>query len=111
MNNNFARSSHLFNESLKMLSVCPVCHKKFDKINAKIVDETDEAHLIHLNCPHCSGAMLALVFTSGFGATSMGLVTDLSINDLKKYKDLHSVDANDVLEMHQELQKISMFNL
>ena len=94
----------LFNESLKVISsYCPVCHSRYNPIEAKILEENDEAHLVHIRCRHCQVAILALVLVNNLGVSSLGLVTDLNSEEVLKFKDLPPVTCDDVITTHQLL--------
>ena len=101
----FPQSNNLFNESIRLLATCPVCHKQYAQTNAKIVDEVEDAHLLHVRCGKCSSSVVAIIFTTGFGMTSMGILTDLNSGDLSKFKEWKNISQNEVLDLYQYLQK------
>jgi hypothetical protein len=101
----FPQSNNLFNESIRLLATCPVCHKQYAQTNAKIVDEVDDAHLLHVRCSRCSSSVLAIIFTTGFGITSMGILTDLNSSDLGKFREWKAIGQDEVLELYQYLRK------
>lgn len=90
----------LFDEGIKLISYCPVCQHRENKMEAKVLEETEAAHLIHLRCHKCQAAVLALIMISAGGLNSVGMITDLSANDALKFKDLDSVSIEDVLELN-----------
>jgi hypothetical protein len=90
----------LFDEGIKLISYCPVCQHRENKMEAKVLEETEAAHLIHLRCHKCQAAVLALIIISSGGLNSVGMITDLSANDALKFKDLDSIDIEDVLELN-----------
>lgn len=94
-----------FNEGLKIMSVCPVCSKKYEPIQAKIVLEKDNSHLVHINCSNCFSSVLAVITSNNFGINSVGVVTDLQVEDVLRFIDAESVNSDDVIEMHKMLSK------
>lgn len=94
---------NFFDESIKIISFCPVCNAKYNPLEAKVLEEKDEAHLIHIKCRRCQSCVVALILTSNFGISSMGIVTDLDSDDVLKFKAGQVVSADDVIEIYQLL--------
>ena len=100
------KHSSFFEESLKLLSSCPICKAQYNPVRANVIEEREDSHLIHIQCERCSSAVVATVVTSGSGgATSVGLVTDLTADDVLTFKDAEPVSADDVLEAHEALEE------
>ena len=91
----------LFDEGIKLISYCPVCRHKEKMMEARVLEETEAAHLIHLRCHKCQAAVLALIMISPAGLNSVGMITDLSADDAVKFKNLDSISIEDVLELNQ----------
>lgn len=94
---------YLSGEVLKLLSYCPLCESNYNPLRAKVLEEKDEAHLLHIQCSNCGGSVVALLFTSGAGPTSIGLVTDLTSDDVLRFKDQTTVKTDEVISFHQFL--------
>ena len=92
-----------FNEGFKVVSYCPVCNTRHNPVEAKILADKADAHLIHIQCRNCQTAVLAVVSVSNLGISSVGLVTDLSFADAVKFKDKLSVNCDDVIAVHKTL--------
>ena len=92
-------------ETLKLVSYCPVCHYHYDPFEAKILEESKGAHLIHVRCSRCHSAIVALIMTSSVGVSSVGLVTDLDGQEIVKFKDYHRISSDDVLDLHEFLER------
>jgi len=94
---------HLGDEGLKLVSYCPVCHSKYNPLEAKVVDESSSAHLLHVKCRRCHSAILALILINHFGVSSIGLITDLDGQEIGKFKEAEIVSDSDVLDVYQIL--------
>ena len=70
---------------------------------AQIVEERDDAHLIHIECRKCGSSIVALIMSAGIGMSSVGLVTDLTGDEVGEVRLRESVHADDVLDVHQSL--------
>lgn len=92
-----------FNEDLKIVSYCPVCNHRHNPVKAQVLADKNGAHLIYVKCSHCQSAVLAVVSVGNLGVTSVGLVTDLSSDDITKFKNSRPINCDDVIEVHKRL--------
>jgi len=97
------KSHHFSGEGLRLISYCPLCEASYNPLRARVLEERDDAHLVHIQCASCGSSIVALVLSSGLGLTSVGLVTDLTSDDVLHFKDVGRVTADDVLSVHQAL--------
>ncbi|MBU1164954.1 hypothetical protein KKA15_05360 [Patescibacteria group bacterium] len=100
----FGKIPNFFDESIKIISFCPVCNAKYNPVEAKVLEEKEEAHLLHITCKKCQSNVVALILTSNLGISSMGIVTDLNSEDVLKFKSSKAVDADDVINIYKILQ-------
>lgn len=68
-----------------------------------MLDERDEAHLVHIQCSQCGSSIVALIMSSALGITSVGLVTDLTGDDVLRFKDELPVSADEALQVYELL--------
>lgn len=99
MNNQ--QPSSFFDEGIKLISFCPICQTREKKMEAKVIEENEAAHLVHLHCIGCGSSVLAVLTMSPNGLNSMGMLTDLSAEDTFKFKEIVSLSADDVLALHE----------
>jgi hypothetical protein len=100
-------------ESLRLIRECPLCKKEYNLNDAQVVDEVNNTHLVHATCPHCRSAMLSVVVLSQSGMSSVGVFTDLAVDDLKRIKNKGSISEDELLEFHSNIRKKNFlkFNL
>ena len=60
-----------------------------------------EAHLLHIQCRKCQHSVLAFVVVNQMGASSVGLLTDLSYEDVLRFRANHPVSIDDVMAVHE----------
>ncbi|MFA4819085.1 MAG: hypothetical protein WC621_04545 [Patescibacteria group bacterium] len=96
---------YLPNDILRLISFCPLCETPGKPVNARILEERPAGDLIHIQCSNCHSSILALVVNSPLGVTSIGLITDLTSDDVLRFKDKGGVTADEVLQAHQLLYK------
>lgn len=88
-------------EGLKVISACPLCNVRYNPLQAHVLDERDDAHLLHLECRNCGSAVVAAVLNDQLGVSSVGLITDLTSDDVLRFKDEpETLSVDDVLSLH-----------
>ncbi|PJA45678.1 hypothetical protein CO174_01960 [Candidatus Uhrbacteria bacterium CG_4_9_14_3_um_filter_50_9] len=98
------QGSELWNEGLKLVSYCPVCETRYNPMEAQLLGQDGETHLLHVQCRTCHNSILALVLVNPSGASSVGLLTDLSYEDVMRFRGNGSVTVNDVIDTHKHLE-------
>ncbi|KKQ26986.1 MAG: hypothetical protein US42_C0017G0007 [Candidatus Magasanikbacteria bacterium GW2011_GWC2_37_14] len=107
MTNNSASNS--WQEGLRLMNQCPVCHNDFVKNQAQVIEETKGSNLVHLNCKACASTLLVLVVIGPLGMSSVGMITDLSFNDAKRLYKKSAISEDELLNFHTFL-KNQQFN-
>lgn len=96
---------NLFNDNPTLITHCPVCSQRYDPLEARILEEGENAHLVYISCRDCKSAILAVIVANNMGISSLGLITDLSSDDVMDFKSDKSISVDDVIEVHQFLSK------
>lgn len=89
----------------KLLSVCPHCRAKYEQLDTAIITESKDAELVHVKCRSCQGSLVALLFSTGPLISSIGLVTDLSQEDVVRFQQAKEVSEDDLLACHEWLRQ------
>lgn len=92
------------------MSQCPVCKKNYPKDQADILEQNSTAHLVHITCPSCRHAILAVVVVTQLGMSSVGMLTDLSVADVKRLRQQSDITENEVLDFHTALSNNLLIN-
>lgn len=99
-----------FEEMTKIIGLCPLCQTKTNAMEANILEEAGESHLLHLRCRHCQAAVLALVTVTPAGLSSVGMITDLTVLDAQKFKEAEALSADEMIDLNLLLKdKVSFF--
>lgn len=96
---------NLFNDNPTLITHCPVCNLRYDPLEAKVIEEGENAHLVYIRCRDCHSSILAVIVSNNLGISSIGLITDLSADDVLEFKTAQPVSCDDVIEAHQFLSK------
>lgn len=99
----------LFGENLKLVSVCPLCSAEKEAIKTQVVDENEEAHLLHMQCDKCGSAVVAVVVHASNGLNSVGMLTDLTYADVLKFRAAAPIEIDDTLTFYEALKDQKKF--
>lgn len=98
-NSNISQSKAL-QESIKLMRFCPLCKNEFGEEAVRILEQNNAMNLLHITCPRCLGAMLALVLITNLGMSSVGVMTDLDADDVIKLYNKKSISEDDLFDFH-----------
>lgn len=96
--------SDRWNEGLRLVSYCPVCDMQYNNVEAKILGEDGDTRLVHVCCKKCRHSVLALVLVNQVGVSSVGLLTDLTYEDVLQFRSSKRVTVKDVIDIHTVLE-------
>ena len=94
-----------WNDRNKLVSACAVCDKKRTPIDVKVIGSREDASLVHATCRRCGSATLSLVVERGVAATTLGIATDLSAEDVGRLRNNAPVSVDDVIDLHTYLAR------
>lgn len=102
MNDN--QQPNLWNEGMRIVSRCPLCDSRSNAMEARLLGENGDTHLLHIRCRKCANSILALVLISTSGASTVGMVTDLSFDDVMRLRRGRRLTIDDVLAAHVSMR-------
>lgn len=91
--------------SQHFVSRCPFCSAEYDLDSAKVIGEEDDSTMVYVTCSQCESSIIAIVAMSGLGIVSLGLVTDMTEDDTKRFLHSPGVTSNELLTMYELLEK------
>jgi hypothetical protein len=97
-------ASQKWDDGLKLISYCPSCENRMNPMQAHLLGEDDETQLLHVTCGECKNAILAVVLTNQSGMSSVGLMTDLSFEDVPRFQNKPGITIDDVIDIHAFLE-------
>ena len=82
---------------------CGICGRLYEGGNVRILGHRDDLWFLSVFCPACrSQGLVAAVIKEG---QLPQLITDLTEADQAKFRELGSVDADDLLDIHTFLRE------
>lgn len=90
---------------------CPICGFRNNLETMKVVDSeqieggSDARLVIHSDCQKCQGSVMFTIGVMGPEITSAAAITDLTLADTDRLRDLAPITTNDVLTIHKAVQK------
>jgi len=96
-------------EWLSYVLKCPVCGYKYNLERTKIIDtkqEEDYANLlVHSDCGQCKSSVVFSIAIHGPDVFSIGMITDLTSSDTKKFSEVNPISPDEVLKIHEFVRK------
>ncbi len=93
-----------FDENMHFVSRCPFCSAEYDLDGAKVIGEQDDSTVVYVTCSECESSIVAVVAMSGLGIVSLGLVTDMTAEDTKKFFGEQRITSNELLRIYELLE-------
>lgn len=94
-----------FHNNLRLNGRCPVCNTLYDLNRFKILAERDQHALTYIQCSQCGSALLTLLTMNPHGLQAIGLVTDLSSDEVVNFESGEPVSVDDVIIVHDALDR------
>ena len=85
-------------KTLSFLDKCPVCSKKYTASTPKLSIDNQKAHLVHITCPKCKSFFLAIIMELAKGISTVGMVTDLNFEDIKRLYQQKAISLDEAIE-------------
>lgn len=102
---------HDYHKMIEWLSVilrCPVCSNKYSADQTNIIESRDQdfdnsSMLVHTDCERCQSSVVFSISMDGPEIFSVGMVTDLTSHDAKRFRDADDIQTDEVIEFHEFL--------
>ena len=88
----------------KLLAHCPLCQSAYQESAIRLLGERGTTRLFHCTCGRCGHAVLAVVLENAGSVSSMGLVTDLEVQDAIRFQGRGPVTSDECIHFHQVLE-------
>jgi hypothetical protein len=88
-----------------IVSRCPLCNAVYRMEDAQVIETSDDSSMVYVECGRCKSSIVAVVAMSGMGMVSLGMVTDMTREDVERFHTSPSMSSNELLEMIQLLQR------
>lgn len=95
----------MFEETNQIISRCPLCNAVYRMEDAQVIETSDDSSMVYVECARCKSSIVAVVAMSGMGMVSLGMVTDMTREDVEMFRATPSMSSNELLEMIQLLQR------
>lgn len=93
---------------LRVLTACPFCNTSYSIRAARVVAQKDDAHVVHIECRQCGGSIIALILPNGIGSQSVGVMTDLTHDEVAPFSQAPVVNVDDAIVFHAALEEGSL---
>lgn len=84
---------------------CPFCGAVYDAASKTVIEEGAHDEVLHVTCLRCARSLVLAVARSAARVRSVGVLTDCNAHDYARFRKGHRVTLDDVLAVHEHLQK------
>ena len=96
-------------ERIKIDAKCPVCGSLYDFGRLEVLEEEEGATLMYIKCAVCQSAALSIIAFGAMGLKVASAITDLEQDEVLRFQDEKAVKSEEVLNLHEELEKTDNF--
>lgn len=101
----YDESIMMIDDNMQLVTRCPFCSAEYDLDGAQVIGEENDATMVYITCSECESSIVAIVAMSGLGIVSLGLVTDMTVEDTKKFMKEKQVTSDEFLSLYEVLNK------
>lgn len=95
-----------FDDNMQFVSKCPFCSAEYDLNGAQVIGEEDDSTVVYVTCSECESSIVAVVAMTGLGIASLGLVTDMTAEDTKRFFVKGAgISSDELLLMYELMHK------
>ncbi len=94
-------------EPSRILTQCPLCHADYGKDTVRLLGVEGLTRLVHCTCLSCGRAMLAIILEASGFVSSVGVVTDLEMEDAVRFRDATPILMDECIRFAEQIQRNS----
>ena len=99
----FSQALDSLRSQFKVMQECPLCQKGFGKDQIKVVEQESASHVLHITCSQCQHSLIILVGMTEIGVGIVGLLSDLSLRDVHRFKNREPISEDDLLAHYETI--------
>lgn len=88
----------------KLFAHCPLCYTVYHASEIHQIGERGAIRVFHCTCSACGNAILAIVLKNFGAMSSVGLVTDLEVQDALRLRNAENISSDECIAMHRLLE-------
>lgn len=84
-----------------------MCHSAYEPSEVRLLGEKGTTRLFHCTCGSCKHAVLAVVLEASGSVSSVGLMTDMEVQDALRFQQVGPVTTDECIAFHRLLESES----
>lgn len=84
---------------------CPFCGVAFAAAGQTQIEHVKGEEVVHVTCLSCARSLVLAIARTKSRVRSVGVLTDCNARDYARFRNGHRVSLNDVLAVHEGLQR------
>jgi hypothetical protein len=86
-----------------LVEYCSLCEATFQPRSVSVIGDNGRTQLLHTACTRCGSSVIVLLVMNDLGLRSVGFLTDLTGEDVFRFKGMERLSSDDVLDVHRFL--------
>lgn len=95
------------NLDLKFFANCPLCNKRYNPQEIKIIDKKEGLVVLYFVCLHCKSAIVSSISAGVLGIMAVSMITDLTAAEVDMMKSEYKISTDDILEIYNSFKNRS----
>lgn len=96
------------NLDLKFFADCPLCNKRYNPKEIRIIDKKEGLIVLYFVCSHCKSAVISSVSAGVLGIMAVSMITDLSAAEADMIKSERIISSDDILAIYNSFKNRSV---
>ena len=92
------------NRPNQVLAHCPLCQSAYRDTHIRLLSEKGAQRTFHCSCNACGHALMAVIVESAGTISSVGLVTDMELQDAVQFRDVEPISADECVSAYRSLR-------
>lgn len=81
-----------------------MCGVAYEPAYIGVLQQQGNVTVVHAECPRCQSAAILAIMAGMLGmVTTMGMLTDMTRDDVERFKTAETITTDDVLALHTAL--------
>ena len=94
-------------DHLRLITHCPMCRASYQDAEVRFCNDLGTAKVYHCTCLTCAHALLVVVMENPSFSSSIGMVTDLSADDVRRLDRQTALTTDECVRFHDLLERES----
>lgn len=85
-----------------------MCRHSYEPERINVLRKGNAVTVVHAQCPRCKSLAILTILSGMLGmVTTMGMLTDMTREDIERFWEAQEITSDDVLQTHVSLEQVN----